>query len=522
MRYSLFVFIICSTLSLSLFGQDKLYEFEHIVDVRLTFSQSGWHEHLDSLKEQGHDKRMICDLTVDGVSFPQTGVRYKGNSSYFNVRNEGGRKLPFNLKVNYVNKKARLTGGFETLKLSNVFRDPSFMREVLSYDIARKYMPASRANYARVYVNDNYLGLYNLTESVDNDFLKKFYGSKEGVLMKCDPHWNENPLASCKKGDKASLQYLGNDSLCYYSLYELKSKDGWGELIALTKEINQRPENLHEIMDVNEVLWMLAFDNVLVNLDSYLGRLCHNYYLFKDKHDIWHPIIWDMNLCFGGFRYTGIGGPLSNEAMQEMSVFTHFKEKNEKRPLVVQLLSNSHNRKVYLAHVRTIVEENFSNGWYKERINTIKLLVEEEIKRDTNKLYPQEDFLKNIDQTVRVGNSSIIGLTELMDKRAEAILAHPLMQKKAPVITEVKHTVTGDSVFVTAQIADADAGWLYFRTENHGAWQRTALTASETSTWSAEAEIGERFDYYVIAENKYIAQLSPRRAGVEYYEVVVK
>lgn len=520
MKYSLFVFVVCSTLSL--FGQDKLYEFEHIVDIRLIFSQANWHQHLDSLKERGHDERMLCDLTVDGVSFPQTGVRYKGNSSYFNVRNAGGHKLPFNLKVNYVHKKARLTGGFETLKLSNVFRDPSFMREVLSYDIARKYMPASQANYARVYINDEYLGLYNLTESVDNDFLRKFYGSKKGVLMKCDPSWNENPLASCKRGDKASLQYLGIDSVCYYSLYELKSDHGWGELILLIKQLNQQPNKLHEIMDVNEVLWMLAFNNVLVNLDSYLGRLCHNYYLFKDQNGIWHPIIWDMNLCFGGFRYTGIGGPLSNEAMQEMSVFTHFKEKNEKRPLVLQLLSNSHYRKIYLAHIRTIVEENFSNGWYKERINTIKLLVEEEIERDTNKLYSQEDFIKNINETVRIGNSSIIGITELMDKRAATILAHPLMQKKAPSISNVKHSVKGDNILITAQISDGIDAWVYYRTSDHAPWQPILMTANDDNLWAAETIIGEHFDYYVLAENKYIAQFSPRRAGKEYYEVVVK
>jgi len=266
----------------------------------------------------------------------------------------------------------------------------------------------------------------------------------------------------------------------------------------------------------------LAFDNVLVNLDSYLGRLCHNYYLYKDPNGIWHPIVWDMNLCFGGFRYTGIGGPLSNEAMQKMSVFTHFKEKNEKRPLVLQLLNNSHNRKVYLAHIRTIVEENFSNDWYKERINTIKLLIEEEVKRDTNKLYSQEDFLTNIDTTVRIGNSSIIGLTELMDKRAESIMAHPLMQKKAPVITEVKHSVQGESVLISAQMSDSNTAWLYYRTKNHAPWQRMPMAANEEGSWTAEAEMGERFDYYVVAENKYIAKLSPVRAGMEFYEVVVK
>jgi len=519
MKYSLLALLIICSLGTT-FSQDKLYELEHIVDIRLSFSQKNWHETLDSLKERGRDERMICDLVVDGVSYPGTGIRYKGNSSYFNVRNAGGRKLPFNLKVNYLHKKTRLPGGFETLKLSNVFRDPSFMREVLAYDIARKYLPASRANYARVYVDDEYLGLYNLTESVDNDFLRKFYGSKKGTFVKCDPSWHQNAPSNCKKGNNASLEYVGADSVCYYSLYEMKSDHGWDELMALTKKLNQQPDDLYKTVNINEVLWMLAFDNVLVNLDSYYGRLCHNYYLFNDRSGIWHPILWDMNLCFGGFRYTGIGGPLSNEGMQDMSLFTHYKENNDKRPLITQLMKNSHYRKIYLAHVRTIVDENFSNGWYKERINIIRALIDDEVEKDTNKLYPQEDYDKNINETVRVGNSNIIGITELMDKRAENILTHPLMMKTAPNITDVKHNVQGETAVISAQIADVIDAYVYFRTSEFGIWTQTPMAVNEDDKWTAEIAVGTHLDYYIVAENKYIAQLSPLRAGVEYYKIL--
>ncbi|RME92896.1 MAG: hypothetical protein D6772_16420, partial [Bacteroidetes bacterium] len=154
---------------LSLLGQTDLYDLTHIVEIDIQFQEPDWHERLDSLKEAGHDERLVADVTVDGKPYPATGIRYKGNSSYFNVRNANVRKLPFNLKVNFVHKKARLPGGFTTMKLSNVFRDPSFLREVLAYEIAGKYMPAPRSNFARVSVNGEYLGLYNLTESVDDD-----------------------------------------------------------------------------------------------------------------------------------------------------------------------------------------------------------------------------------------------------------------------------------------------------------------------------------------------------------------
>lgn len=506
-------------------AQKDLYDLQHLVEIRLTFEETNWHEALDSLKERGRDERLVADVTVDGKSYPDAGVRYKGNSSYFNVRNAGGRKLPFNIKVDFVNKKARLPGGFVTLKLSNVFRDPSFMREVLSYEIARRYMPAPHANFAKVFVNDEYLGLYNLSESVDDDFLKEYYGDDDGVFFKCDPNWHASSPSSCQRGNNASLQYLGQDSVCYYSLYELKSKEergGWAELLTLTQAINKQAEGLDQMMNMNEVLWMLAFNNVLVNLDSYLGRLCHNYYLYRDEANIWHPIVWDMNLSFGGFRYTGLGAPLSNEGMQDMSLFLHHKEGNMDRPLVVQLLNNNHFRKIYLAQVKTIVNENFSNGWYKEKAAEIRALIDDEVANDPNKLYSIEMYNRNFDETVQIDNSSIIGITELMDARAEKILSHPLMQKDQAEITEVKHQVIGEDANITAQVKGADAVWLYHRTDPEAPWLRQPMAANEGEAWMAQIPLSEEVQYYVVAENKYIATLSPTHAAREFYEIKAK
>jgi len=520
-RFILLLGLLCWLGSSS--AQKDLYDLQHIVEVRLKFAESDWHEALDSLKERGRDERLVAEVVVDGERYPESGVRYKGNSSYFNVRNAGGRKLPFNIKVDFVNKDARLPGGFVTLKLSNVFRDPSFMREVLSYEIARKYMPAPHANYAKVYVNDEYLGLYNLSESVDDDFLKEYYGDDNGVFFKCDPNWHVNSPNSCKPGNNASLEYLGRDSVCYYSLYELKSKKGgWAELMALTEVINKYPDRLEKMMNIDEALWMLAFDNVLVNLDSYLGRLCHNYYLYQDESNIWHPVLWDMNLSFGGFRYTGLCAPLSNEGMQDMSLFLHYKEDNMKRPLVVQLLKNDHFRKIYLAQVKTIVEENFSNGWYKEKAAEIRDMISEEVTKDPNRLYSLEQFDKNFDETVQIDNSSIIGLTELMDQRTTNIMNHPLMQKEQASIAGVEHQVLGEDVMVTAQVEGADAVWLYHRKDAEKPWQRQPMAANDGNAWSAQIPLSDDVQYYVVAENKYIATLSPAHAAKEFYEIKAK
>ena len=117
---------------------------------------------------------MLGNVKVDGILYTDVGIRYKGFSSASINR----VKNPFNIKLDYINKDQNHEG-LDKLKLSNVIHDPSFVREVLAYEIARKYMPASRANFANVYVNDILIGLYTNVE-------------KECVVNKCGKRMCEN------------------------------------------------------------------------------------------------------------------------------------------------------------------------------------------------------------------------------------------------------------------------------------------------------------------------------------------
>ncbi|MEN0004217.1 MAG: CotH kinase family protein [Bacteroidota bacterium] len=526
------ILLSCSflLLGITLFAQEKsTYAIDNFLEVRLTFEQDNWHEVLDSLKQAGEEKRLKGDVTINGKKYEGIGVRYKGNSSYNSVR-KFSDKLPFNIKLDFDEKKHKLPDGFETLKLSNVFRDPSFLREVLSYEIANKYMHAPRANFAKLYVNDQYLGLYNNTESVDKKFLKENFGDKGGTLVKCDPNWKAKASSTCPKGEKSSLMYLGKDSLCYMPYYEMKTDYGWQDVIELATKLHYEPGRVEEIIDINEVLWMLAFNNVLVNLDSYTGQFCHNYYLYRDEAGLFHPVVWDMNLCFGGFRYTGITKPLSNTAMQKMSPLLHYKQKNEKRPLITQLLKIDLYQKMYIAHMRTILEENFMDSTFVNRAKEVQTIIKEAVESDENKLYNYEGFEQNLYASSKAGKSSIIGIMELMNGRAAYLSKHPLISRAAPVISEVKPDDLGSAIVVNSKIEGTERAWLMYRYGTSGRFSRMEMMDDGGHNDIDEADgiygatVEERvegaiFQYYIIAEGDKSATLSPRRAGKELHTV---
>jgi hypothetical protein len=510
----------------------ELYNLDHISVIRITFAEKNWSGLLDSLKNLGTKERIAATVEIDGKTFNGVGVRYKGNSSYKNPRSKSLKKLPFNLKANFTEKDQRFPGGYETIKLSNVFQDPSFLREVISYEIARKYMPAPRCNFTKLYINGEYIGLYNNTEAVDNLFLDRAYQSHKGVLFKCDPEWEEvkDIVNTCDGGDKASLMYVGDDPACYKGWYELESKNdtAWQEIINLTKILNKHPEKVDSVLNIDMVLWMHAFNNVLVNLDSYTGRLSHNYYLYKTPDGLFTPIVWDMNISLGGFRYDGEkAGVLTDQELQEYSLFAHYKNKNPKRPLITNVLSNPLWRKIYIGHCRTIVLENFANGEYMKLAEKIHAFIEPEVKNDPNKLYSYQDFQNNLHKSTDIGLSTSIGIGELMKTRTEHLLKHPLFNGRNPVITDVKHTLSGKNLSVTVKVQDGLKVYLFYRHSPAEPFRMQNMLDDGTQSdgtandgvWGCSLEKKEGLQYYIVAEGDRLAVCSPERASYVFYEV---
>ena len=60
-------------------------------------------------------------------------------------------------------------------------------------------------------------------------------------------------------------------------------------------------ENLEAYIDVDEVLRYFAANVFLVNLDSYLSNLKHNYYLYEEDGRL-SMLPWDYNLSFGAHQ----------------------------------------------------------------------------------------------------------------------------------------------------------------------------------------------------------------------------
>ncbi len=507
------------------------YASDAIQEIRIYFSQPNWDYLLDSLNAADEDARLIAPLIViNGVEFDSVGVKYKGNSSY----NPNRPKNPFSIDLNEVIETQDYQG-HTLIKLSNGFKDPTFLREALGYEIANQYMDAPRANYARVYVNDNYHGLYTNVESVKSKFLSERFYSSDNALFKCDPTMGASNPPGCPQpmGGGPTFTYHGADSTCYMRFYEIESDYGWNDLVSAANVLNNTPINAHQAFDVDRILWMLAFNNILVNLDSYSGS-GHNYYAYKDDNGRFCPILWDLNETFGSFNNAGIPGPgLNLTQMQQLDPLLHINNIN--RPFIQKILANPKYRKSYVAHMRTMLEENFINNQYQTRGQTLQALINTAVQEDNNKLYSYADFQANLLNNVVSGNFNIPGIATLMEARETFLLNHAEWQNVPPGISNVSPgtiaTLIGSSVPITAAVTNATLVRLRFRFNRAGIFEEIPMFDDGAHGDGAPGDgifgamltpnASGKTDYYIYAENNTAAMFSPQRAEHEFYTLTV-
>ena len=423
--------MLLATLASSLEAQNQsadLYDTESIQQIRLSLDVDDWREVLDSMRlnDAGY---LLADATINGKKFDNVGVRYRGNKSY----TLGGKRNPLNIKLNYINK-SQSYGDYKTIKLTTALRDPSMVREVLSFEIARDYMPAPRANYAQVYVNDEYYGLLVNVQPVDEQFLKENFGESDGYLFKTRENALDQTPRGCRRGVYGSLQYEGKLK-CYLNNWEEIGNDGWDELIELTRVLEEDPKRIDEVLAVDNTLWMLAFNNVLLNLNSYSGNHSQNFYLYRDSSGRFQPIVWDMNLSFGSYKNIGGGSDLTIRELQQIDPLLHVD--NEAKPLIRQLMSSEKYRKTYLSHVRQIIYDHFKDGQYLNRARELQRMIQTAYTNDPNKEYNFADMQGNLTAT-HGKKSRIPGLEELMETRTEYLRKEKSLAVVPSTIEEVE------------------------------------------------------------------------------------
>jgi len=364
-----------------------LFDGDAVHEIHLTFHQTGWWNLLvDNFENYEDIPYLAAEFDWGATHLDSIGVRFKGNSSYFSY---SGYKKSFKLDIDeYVSGQE--ISGLDKLNLNNCFLDPTLVREKCAYEMCEAVgLPTVRTNYADVYINGDYWGLYLLVEQFDQEFIESRFGAEEeGNLWKGDP--------------SGTLEYFGTNESSYYSYYELETNEtanDWSALVDLVDRINNTPlaalpDSLHEALDVSSALAMLAVDLFTVNLDSYPGR-GPNYYMYhRDLDGRFVFAKWDCNEAWGVFNMYGF----STTQLQQLSPF--WTNPSGNRPLAEQLWQISGFEDVYLGHMQKLMASVADPDVLVNRMEDLRDLIRTSVYAEPNNMFSTADFENAMTSTI--------------------------------------------------------------------------------------------------------------------------
>lgn len=281
---------------------NPLFDQDAVQHISLTFQQADWFQELTNNYTPNDNgvTYLQASFSWGSYQFAPVGVSFTGGNSY---NDAATNKVPFRIKLDAFISGQQISG-VSTVVLNNAWDDPSFVREKPYYEFAASAgLATPRSNFAALYINGEYWGLYVLDEAVDRNFLTNHFGSGSDTGNLYKGHLSADGTQA------ATFAYLGSDPTAYAAIWEKETNadaNDWTDLMALCQLIDQTPASnlkqaLDPVMDVESVLTALALDNLTANLDSYAGA-GENFYIYLDPTtNLWEWIPWNPALAFGAY-----------------------------------------------------------------------------------------------------------------------------------------------------------------------------------------------------------------------------
>jgi hypothetical protein len=509
-----------------------LFEESIIRDLSIDFYDIDYNNFLIQSWFDNTKLRKEATFEMDGVYFDSVAVRYKGNSTFYIPWSVNNPKLPFNIDLNDYQSSQNIFG-YDKIKLANSLFDPTMRKEITGFSVYREYLPAPQANFINLNVNNNLLGLYVNTESINLDFMEKHFNEDDGVFFKCEAQ----DLFGVESGSLVSaLDYRGTDSLDYYESYELKSEYGWEELIDMINTLNNDVENIEKYLNVDRVLWYLAVNTAILNTDTYNLVNIRNYYMYQTSNGQFQIIPWDVSESFIGALYSWWG---DSQNLIEASPYYGYDPYVADRPLVYNLLSIDRYKENYDAHLRTVINQILNTNILFDKVNELGDLASQNAALDPNTFFG-DGFDSNVTENYSFFNgtwNTLGGILNTLEARSIFLNNHPVMESAVPNIEYVSQNIispnAGDEVIISTKITNIQDVELMITTQSdHFNFISYAmndmgidgdLIAGDNiySIIIPFSEAGTYVQYYIRAGNNDGVSLSPKKAEFEFYEYIV-
>lgn len=303
---------------------DQLFDNSALQRVDLMLHSADWQKLKQNFLENEY---YPADLTWNGQSVRNVGIRSRGHGSRSGAK--PGLRVDFD---RYATDQRFL--GLKSLVLDNLTQDSSGIHETISMAMMAKMgVPAPREAHARLYVNNEYAGLYVIVESVDKNLLARVFG------VVAEDTQNDGYLFEFNWLDEWHLGYLGAELRPYKDRFDAKTKETKSDeekyrpIETLVRLINDtREDRLKDAIgarfDLPGFMRYVAAQNFLAESDGVLGTWgVNNFYLYRLENATQHVLIaWDADVTFWGPTFPTNEGHNANVLMNKLMRVQEFRD----------------------------------------------------------------------------------------------------------------------------------------------------------------------------------------------------
>src|SRR5262245_24623548 len=233
-------------------------------------------------------------LKWGNITVRNIGIRSRGTGSRSGVK--PGLRVDFD---RYTTNQKFL--GMKSFILRNQTQDPSGIHERVSMLFFRRQgVPASREAHARLYVNNEYDGLYTIVESIDKTWLQKNLGEDGGTLYKYDYNVSDLPYYFEDRGsDPAS--YVPSP----FKPETNESDPKPAPLVEMIRTTTGAPaalfrQQIASFLDMAQFIKHVAIEIFLADSDGWNGNWgMNNFYIYNYlNQNLFKVIPWDKSEAF--------------------------------------------------------------------------------------------------------------------------------------------------------------------------------------------------------------------------------
>lgn len=424
----------------------------------------------------------------------------------FRVRGNVSRILPkksFKISMNSFIQGQKFYG-LEKLNLKETY-DCAQVRSRTCWTMVREMgIPYLYVSFVRLYINNEYRGLYTNVEHIDEVYTKKRFGNNNGNLYKCRAPSELYWFGEDQDLYKQTETYYIDRVIRHYELKTNIEEDDYSDLVHFIDVLNNTDSSefkneIEQVLNVDNVLKFFVLEVYLGHWDSYsMGG--NNYYLYHNQEtDKFEYITYDLDLT--------LGVDLGHSDLHQEDIY----QWGSGFPLRAKLLEVDEYRNNYTFYLKQLVER-----FPLDTVRGIAEELQEQIRPflfdDPYYSFTEDEFNNSLDNPYGI---DIYGMMNYLALRRESILQTLDATNTYPIITAVDHNKPGfsDTIQISCMVSDEITPRdvvLYYQFNENGYSEAAFGGEAHQSpgyTWNYTADIPSyntegRFDYYIEATDE--------------------